>query len=139
MRIGFWCQTSKICAIVVINGNKMMQGSLTVSGHKFVRSYLCDPCVASDPCNQMETRLTLHSSPAILLYQSNLQLTARVKALASEKNRSTATFETFTTFSALLVACTFSTYSLATMLRPNHTYHPSWWVINKAHKNYLFL
>ena len=38
LRIGFWCQTSKMCAIVVINGNYMMQGSLIVAGHKFVRS-----------------------------------------------------------------------------------------------------
>ena len=36
LRIGFWCQTSKMCAIVVINGNYMMQGSLIVAGHKFV-------------------------------------------------------------------------------------------------------
>ena len=38
LRIGFWCQTSKMCAIVVINGNYMMQGSLIVAGHRFVRS-----------------------------------------------------------------------------------------------------
>ena len=38
VRIGFWRQTSKICAIVVINGNYVTQGSLTVCGHKFVRS-----------------------------------------------------------------------------------------------------
>ena len=31
VRIGFWRQTSKICAIIVINGNHMMQGSLTAA------------------------------------------------------------------------------------------------------------
>ena len=69
VRIGFWYQTSKICAIVVINGSYMTQGSLTVAGHKF-----CDPCLTSDPCDHIETRLNDSKAPIDYFTPSSLTL-----------------------------------------------------------------